>query len=517
MELGDGGYLCSEGDTIVFMTSTPELPDLMLCGELLRPSSLRRSDQGFIAEYEHLIDTWAGRTIFVLSGGIVPEQIQLDIGPHENKLAPNEWEALIRELSIISEALPWGMSPGGAPGRMTADALVCVHPAIIEQQLPLFSKLLKQLLANPPERTIRVRAIQPLDGSRKIDLRTSRWLSKRPLELAGVQGLATDEQTPNSRALADQPLATKTIDHPFTRYVAHLLGRVLVRLRASVNSLGLAAGHGVRDPSAAAYAKQLAENLGSAAREIERIQQLPLFRNVRPEPLTDSVLQSLPDHPLQSLIHRVGRRLISPGLAFAPGQDLYSALKHSFDLFELMVLYRLIGEITRSLPDWHLAKQGTVRRLPHEDRPPDFSTWIWKGPGHQELALYYQATFSSAAPPPDLRLFSSLSNRGVPDYVLVHSKSRDVVSWVILDAKYRSSKKSIHDALADVHRYRDSLRMSGRRAEGAFIIVPRLREDASLYGEVAYLTAHNFGAIEIGRDDWLQPLWASLKIGSLAD
>jgi hypothetical protein len=265
----------------------------------------------------------------------VPEQIQLDIGPHESKLAINEWEALIRELSTISETLPWGMSPGDASGRMTANALVCVHPAIIEQQLPLFGKLLKQLLANPPAQTIRLRAIQPLDGSRKIDLRTTRWLSKRPLELAGVQGLATDQQTPNSRALADQPLATESTDHPFTRYVAYLLNRILARLRSSIKSLGLAAGHGVPDPSAAAYAKQLAGKLRFAALEIERIQRLPLFRAARPEPLTDSVLQSLPDHPLHSSIHRVGRRLTSPGLAFAPGQDLYSALKHSYDLFEL--------------------------------------------------------------------------------------------------------------------------------------------------------------------------------------
>jgi hypothetical protein len=54
--------------------------------------------------------------------------------------------------------------------------------------------------------------------------------------------------------------------------------------------------------------------------------------------------------------------------------------------------------------------------------------------------------------------------------------------------------------------------MSGRQADCAFIVVPRLREGASLYGETAYLEAYNFGAIAIGRANWLQPLWAPLKI-----
>jgi hypothetical protein len=286
---------------------------------------------------------------------------------------------------------------------------------------------------------------------------------------------------------------------------------------ATVESLKLPAGHGVRDQSVTIYAQQLAGKVELALKEVDHVRKAPLFRTAWPEPLTDSVLQSLPDHPFYSSIHRVGRRLINPGLAFAPGQDVYSALKRSYDLFELAVLYRIVAAISSSVPaDWHITDQGSIKRLPHEDRPPDRSIWIWNGPDQQELELYYQARFASAELPPDLRPFSSLSVQGVPDYVLVYRNGAAIVSWVILDAKYRSSRQSVHDALGDIHRYRDSLRMSGHPAEAAFIIVPRLQDDAMLYGQSAFLEAHRLGAISTNCSRWMGPVWRALKFPNLA-
>jgi hypothetical protein len=515
LEKGPNGYLCSEGELIVFQTHTPDLPELLLCGETLNPKSLRRQGRDFIGIYERLIDTWAGRTVFVLRGGLTPQQIHLDIGPHEKKLGVGAWEELIQELSQISNTLPWGMSPGAAAGRITPDALASVHPAIIEQQLPIFCRLLRRLLADPPIQTFRIRTVRPLDVSRRADLRTVRWLSNHPLELAGIRGLATEDQRPNPRALVDQPEIQESRDHPVTRYVAYLLERVRRRLVTTVASLRQPAGHGVPDPSATIYARQLAENVELAVREIERVQRAPLFHAVRPEPLTDSVIQSLPDHPLYSAIHRVGCQLISPGLAFAPEQDIYSALKHSYDLFELAVLYRLVAGVSAGLPpDWHLTDQGSVKRLPREDRPPDGSIWIWTGPDEQELEMYYQARFASAVGPPDIRPFSSLSVGRVPDYVLVYRRSNVIVRWIILDAKYRSSRHSIHEALGDIHRYRDSLRMSGRAADAAYIIVPCLQDDAELYGRSDYLKAHQLGAISTSDDSWIDPIWNRLQLSS---
>jgi len=270
--------------------------------------------------------------------------------------------------------------------------------------------------------------------------------------------------------------------------------------------------HGVPDPAVRRYADELAEQVEKAQRSIEAVRRAPLFRAVRPEPLSDAVLQSLPDHPLYSAIHRVGRQLAAPGLAYAPGQDIQSALKRSYDLFELVVLYRLVAAIREGLgSEWHAQDEAAVGRLPHEDRPADKSVWSWRTGDGWSLELRYQALFRSATRRPDRHQFSSLSAQGVPDYVLILRRDNTTVSWIILDAKYRSSRQSIHDAFGDMHRYRDALRVSGSPADAAFIIVPALQPRAALYGQPAFLRSHRFGALRLYEEGWIEPVWTWLR------
>jgi hypothetical protein len=510
LEEGPNGLLCAEGEAVVFRTCTAALPQLSLCGEGLAPipGSLRIDGTDYIAEFERLIDMWAGRTVFTLADGTALIALLLDIGPHEKKLGLGAWEELIQELSAISGTLPWGMSPGAASGVFEPDALATVHPAIIERELPILERLLRQLLADPPSKTLRIRAIRPLELSRGADLRTLRWLSRRPLELAGLRGQALEGQPPDARALADQPATVTSFDHPITSYIAFLLGKVRARLDETARRLSLPAGHGVPDPAANAYARQLSAQVAVAAHAIAIVLRAPLFRAVRPEPHSDAVLQSLPDHPLYSAIHRVGRRLLEPGLAYAPGQDLLSALKHSYDLFELLVLYRIVGALQANLgSDWKLTRHARISRLPHEDRPKDGAIWVWRGPEGQFLELRYQARFRPAKPPPDPHVYSSLSAQGVPDYIIVHHRPGLPRRWIILDAKYRCSRKPIHDALGDIHRYRDALRVDGRQADAAYIVVPSLQVDAALYGDAAFVRVHGLGALVVYEPGWLDPVW----------
>jgi PD-(D/E)XK nuclease superfamily len=390
---------------------------------------------------------------------------------------------------------------------MTRDALATVHPAIIESLISPFLRLLQQFISSPPVRTVRTRAARPLEVSRAADLRTLRSLSRRPLELAGLRGLELDVYSPNARTLIDQPDNAATLDHPVTRYVAFLLRKICVRLHSTSQTLRLSSGHGVPDPAAKTYARELADRVDGALHEIQSIQRARAFRYIQPEALSDTALQVLPDHPLYLAIHRVGCRLAEPGLAYAPGQDIVSALKHSYDLFELAVLYRLVTALGETLgPSWRPLSSASVRRHPHEDRPSDRSSWSWGGPGDESVELVYQAPFNAATSSASSNGFASISGQYVPDFVIIYRQSERPSSWMILDAKYRSGRQSVHDGLSDIHRYRDALRLSGRAASAAYIIVPALQEQAALYGTGSYHQAYGFGAISIYEKDWGRPI-----------
>jgi hypothetical protein len=481
------------------------LPIVRMAGRSLKMQDIAKTGGGYSTRFDLPVDTWAGRTNLLVSDNVERRAVVLEIGPHEKKLDQNAFDAMLAELANRSQALPWGLAPGAAAGRLATNGPAAVHPAVIESQLPIFERLLTHLVADPPTVTIRLRECRPLDVSRRVDLQTLRWLSRRPQVVASISGdrenaRAADPQTP-----IDQPTPSVSFDHPVTRYIAFLLRRVLARLQDTACTLrNVHSTH----PDIDAHARDLAEQTDTAAARVEIILRAPLFRQVRPEPITDTALQSLPDHPLYSALHRVAGRLLSPGLAYGPNERLYTSLKHTYDLFELLVLYRLVDALPRLLgPHWKLKRAAGLNRSRVVERPQDRAAWLIEGPNEFSIELRYQQWFGRARSPPDARLFSSLSGLNIPDFILLLRQQAQPISWLILDAKYRSGRQAVDQGLGDVHRYRDALRVAGLPAAGAYVVVPRLQEVMAPYSRSEYHVAHNFGVLQVYSDvSWLQPV-----------
>ena len=400
------GWACSEGDIVVLDMFTHDLPIVRMAGHELQPKRLVQINDRFEARYELFINTWAGRTTVELLDGTIRRAITLEIGPHERKLSPYQFDAMLAELSDRSPGFIWGLSPGTRSGVATSAALAVVHPVIIASQLPVFERLLLRFMADPPTTTRRTREARPLDISRRADLMTLRWLGRRPAVLRALRGKG-DASAFDPRTPVDQPKSTSSYDHPVTRYLAYLLRRLLTRFRGTALTLRTAPGRPFRDPAIEAHAEALANEVDVAAAWIETILARPLFRQVQPEPISETALQSLEDEPLNGALHRVARRLLDPGLAYSPGGDLQSALKHTYDLFELFVLYRLIDELPKQLGSgWTLKGGKSLKYLGREERPADRAGWWFQGPSGLALELRYQQWFSRAQLPPDNRTFT---------------------------------------------------------------------------------------------------------------
>jgi hypothetical protein len=486
---------------------------MRMAGRALEPQRLVQRGNGFEARYELFVETWAGRTTVELLDGAVRRAIILEIGPHERKLGPDQFDAMLAELSNRSSGIIWGLSPGTRSGLAASTAPAVVHPVIFASQLPVFERLLARFMADPPTTTRRTREARPLDLSRRADLKTLRWLGRRPAVLRAVRGDGSVVAFADPRTPVDQPRSISSYDHPVTCYVAYLLKRLLVRFRETALTLRTAPGRPFRDPAIEAHAEMLASEVDAAAVWIEAMLARPLFRQVRPEPIGETALQSLEDEPLYGALHRVARRMLDPGLAYSPGGDLQSALKHTYDLFELFVLYRLIDELPKQLGTGWILKAGKpLRYVGREERPADRAAWWFQGPGGLALELRYQQWFSRARMPPDERMFTSLSGVNIPDYILVLRRDTKPISWVILDAKYRSGRQAVDQGLGDVHRYRDALRVRGMRADGAFVVVPNLQEAGAVYATSGYHDHHAFGVLQLFSEGWLAQVCQKLTM-----
>ena len=93
------------------------------------------------------------------------------------------------------------------------------------------------------------------------------------------------------------------------------------------------------------------------------------------------------------------------------------------------------------------------------------------------------------------------------DHVVCARRGDELLRWVAVDPKYRSSRAAIHEGLADAHVYQDALRWADRRAVGSYIAVPACSADAQLYAASGYLAEHRFGVlVASGRDCFARAL-----------
>ena len=87
---------------------------------------------------------------------------------------------------------------------------------------------------------------------------------------------------------------------------------------------------------------------------------------------------------------------------------------------------------------------------------------------------------------------------------------------IVLDAKYRCGRDNIHDALGDMHVYRDSLKVSGRGAKllAAFILTPAHDPGAAAYYTEEYRRQYRIGGFDLapGREEQAEMLSQYLKM-----
>jgi hypothetical protein len=85
-----------------------------------------------------------------------------------------------------------------------------------------------------------------------------------------------------------------------------------------------------------------------------------------------------------------------------------------------------------------------------------------------------------------------------PDIVLKLRRGGSLRT-IILDAKYRASRESIHAALCDIHIYRDAIRRDAENSavHAAFILTPAHHGDSQRYYTEDYREKFAFGGFDL--------------------
>jgi hypothetical protein len=134
---------------------------------------------------------------------------------------------------------------------------------------------------------------------------------------------------------------------------------------------------------------------------------------------------------------------------------------------------------------------------------------VWRGKAADVTVEVCYQVRCPAIDQPAHRGFQSLSRERYPDIVVTWD-SPSAKRFVVFDAKYRSARASVLDAMESAHIYHDSLRWKGIKPDVSLLLIPRADKVMSLVSPT-YHADYGVGAWQIGAESEGEALGIELK------
>jgi hypothetical protein len=392
------------------------------------------------------------------SGGETPSAtFLLDVAPHPGKMGRDMFARMLDELWAADPTLVIGSEPAT---RAIGDLGPLEDPwlafARLRRYAPEFLRAMASVRANP-RHALRVRRdAAPLHHVRRTDRRTVAAILRTSAAALLVSG-TTRSAVPTDTRL-DVPAIDETLDSAANRCLLALVRALARRTRMLRDRLRHAVERerdsDTRTPLAARWpARRLF--LDRLDAQLTRwLRQSPLSQATRAD-ITAAGLTAIAADSLYARAWGRGWRALRHGVEQG---ELHERLwiSPSWEIYERWCFLRLGRLLTTATPDWQW------HRARHPDR--------WLGSCHDlRCELRLQPTFRSH--PHIVEQTWSVSKQREPDLVLTLRRG-DEACFIVLDAKYRTTRANVLDAMSSAHIYQDSLRLGSRRPEASLLLVP---------------------------------------------
>ena len=416
----------------------------------------------------------------------------IDVKPNPDKIEDQElWESMLIDLLEWTETLLGHQ--GVRDGSVQVGELQ--HYLLLEALHPLmfrFEQALTHLFEHLRERTI-----TPDTALSLLELRAPfplGQISTNPAAVSWLRGAGSANEVP----IVDAPFVQQTFDHPVNRYVRWLVEQVLDRLQDASYHLRKVKQDSKSHSSEYQWRFTRASVLDEMAERLQnRIWGSPLM-DIHPSPLKDAAFLVILNDPLYATVHKYGRLLCNQSLDFTGG-EFATSMSRTFDIYELWCYQEVVRQFTQVLnvQPTYMNGQTNEKQQPHWGTVAEFTN------GESTWKIEYNAHFPSQ--PPRSPLQTPLNKRHSllgdlrPDIVVYHSNHKThVYKWLVLDAKYRTSKINLFDAFSSAFTYNQALiePYFGGHSVGSYLLTPKsLPKTQRWYGD-EYALAYPFGAFE---------------------
>lgn len=408
------------------------------------------------------------------------QQYFLDVSPNPVKSGQDEFDEMVAAIRAFDQALLSGSSSAsmefghsGTPGRFGLDILL----SRLKSHGPTFLSAVEAIAALPHRSLAAEAKLLPLSRIRRLHHSS---LQDRRL-VACVVGRAPALESLDSLQISGQTSAP-TFDTPANRALLALLRR----FRAAVNSMQnnvaeLKLGSPPEEQNL--RVERRLEGLRTLETRAHKLLLGPLFSEVCNGETTATGLTQIAAQPTYSRAYRIGNRALATGVEGSDSADQLHVTP-SWGVYETwcyLEVLKTVGKVT--------GRQGVEvnSKAMASDRCVSFSL-----DDGAVLSVLFQAKFP-ALKPSSGRIGWSLSKERRPDIVLVHTGIEGSDSFV-LDAKWRSGRENVLDAMQSAHIYHDSLRVDGRSPAFALLLLPGTSSVPELEEKV-FIKTHAVGAI----------------------
>lgn len=425
---------------------------------------------------------YAGRVLAEVVGASgVHERWWLDVGPSVTKSGDESFAEMVNQIRAFDAALLGGQSAAtmtfgraGQPGLFTDDVLL----SRIRRYGPACMQAM-QTIARMPHRSITAESdILPLSRIRRLHVGA---LRDRRLAAIGAGKMEPDfdPETLQLRSLTSTP----TFDTPANRALLALLKRLLatvVRLKTVVAEFQM----GAEQQEQASRAGRRMADLRLLEERIRSVMTRHPFSEVTQAQTSATGLTQIAAHPAYNRAYRLGCMALATGVQGDEVDALH--VSHSWGIYETwcyLAVLRAVGSAF-SVRVQEFTPTAVAAQFAHRCQLPD----------GRQLELYFQALFPSASPKEaGGRIGWSISRERRPDLLLVLRDGLGCRSMV-LDAKWRSGRDNVLQAMESAHIYHDALRLAGQRPSPCVLLLPGPSAVASLETS-DYLRAHEVGAL----------------------
>ncbi|HBO7163482.1 TPA: hypothetical protein L4967_004951 [Pseudomonas aeruginosa] len=421
--------------------------------------------------------------------GNIVARYRLDVAPSGDKLGKDIFATMLEEILSFDAKLLFGTESAqfsiGTDGDNSTPHLQYARLRRYGESLVVS---LQQVTERPLTRLRRERVAVEAHQVRRLEPSAVRAAFKSRTMILGSEGVIL----PSSRASFEVAAVFEHRDNPANQVLGAILHKVMLRCRETIRAFEHIAETERRSDTRSELGPRLKRRityLDGLYRALRRQQRMEPFCHLSTQRITAAGLNAISAHPIYARAYRFGWHSLRPGvLGTTDDESLW--ISPSWEIYERWCYIKIVEQLRSSHPTLKWEGRYPTQR-------DDCICWSGKGPGITlEAWLQVRCPAIDKAP---YAGFLSLSKQRFPDIVIT-MESGDQRRFVILDAKYRTSREGVLDGMASAHIYHDSLRWFGQRPSGALLLVPRGGEVEKLQSK-EFWREHGVGLAALGNEN----------------